>query len=591
MGQEHNWQHQKDLRRRWAQKCGATKILGDACSYHVMLNNMQSRHVTWTGANGEGDFDEHDLGNERVDAATHAATGPLVSTISRPEECGFGLWYRPMEEENLGLGLEYEVVGDVYKHMSLAAGRRAAIGRRADKYGSEAATHLAPAMGLARSSKRSVADSRFVHGQLPDESRKAMYRGEGRVATCICGHRYKTQWHIFLHCPHPDIVAARTAWAAERRKVMEKHVGRDAAYDIEQLWGLTTSGVVPTPQGALGVRGEIKRITARAVASVDDEVEFGGDGGSEEHDDSPHETAASDARTLIFGATGAEAYDPGWAGRMGSSSTEESEALATLRTRRNWLRDNCGGQEKADALWWTMTWPKDTAACMGILGRLDATRLRKFMSAMRAVMSSGWRSVWLAYQRLNRLYDLHDLPARMRLVDEWHAVAGRLGANYRDAKGNRIPQTGDVDRMPMHTLAKQLKQWTKESHTARARRAARQRITSHFRPVEAVARGGAGATGGEPGGRTSGKRSRQERGGGARAAKTTKLTQLTLPKCAAGGRTAGVKRGARVAGEDGDGARRAEGGAGGEQGAGASSEGGVGTGTETSAHGPKRQKR
>ena len=116
--------------------------------------------------------------------------------------------------------------------------------------------------------------------------------------------------------------------------------------------------------------------------------------------------------------------------------------------------------------------------------------------------------MWLAYQRLNRLYDCHDMPARTRLVDDWHAVAAKLGAGYRDGKGERIPQTGDVYRMPMHTLAKQVKRWTKELGSARARRWARAKITTHFRPVARDAgEARAGSTG--PGGEAGTKRPRE----------------------------------------------------------------------------------
>ena len=50
------------------------------------------------------------------------------------------LWYEPTEHENVGHGTCHEVIGDVYRHITKSAQRRASIGRIVKRCGEFYAT-------------------------------------------------------------------------------------------------------------------------------------------------------------------------------------------------------------------------------------------------------------------------------------------------------------------------------------------------------------------------------------------------------------------------------------------------------------------
>ena len=88
------------------------------------------------------DYDEHERYNAKVDALTHAITPdmPLHISFRRSGRRQTQLWYEPTENENVGHGTCHEVTGDVYRHITKSAQRRASTGRIAKHCGEFHAT-------------------------------------------------------------------------------------------------------------------------------------------------------------------------------------------------------------------------------------------------------------------------------------------------------------------------------------------------------------------------------------------------------------------------------------------------------------------
>ena len=77
------------------------------------------------------DYDEHERYNAKVGALTHAITPdmPLYISFRRSGRRQTQLWYEPTEHQIVGHGTCHEVTGDVYRHITKSAQRRASISR------------------------------------------------------------------------------------------------------------------------------------------------------------------------------------------------------------------------------------------------------------------------------------------------------------------------------------------------------------------------------------------------------------------------------------------------------------------------------
>ena len=69
------------------------------------------------------EFDIHEIYNDKVDGATHTASGnDLVYVSFAPLSADrTGVWYEPLETENVGAGTAYEATSDAYRHITLAS--------------------------------------------------------------------------------------------------------------------------------------------------------------------------------------------------------------------------------------------------------------------------------------------------------------------------------------------------------------------------------------------------------------------------------------------------------------------------------------
>ena len=140
-------------------------------------------------------FTHHEEMNVRADELAHDITSdmPMYASFRRPVTGETTLRYQPTEYENVGRGAMYEVTGNAYKHITLAAQRRASTRRQLLKDGEMLATHVRMSTGRTRSGGMSSRATKLVHQRLPTDARIELWAGrESGVVECACGH--KPEW-------------------------------------------------------------------------------------------------------------------------------------------------------------------------------------------------------------------------------------------------------------------------------------------------------------------------------------------------------------------------------------------------------------
>ena len=137
------------------------------------------------------EFDIHEIYNDKVDSATHTACGNDTAYVSfAPLSTDrTGVWYEPLETENVGAGTAYEVTSDAYRHITLASQRRTANEHAVEKDGLCLTTFSQEALGLSAKEGTAVRTTKMMHGHLPTAARMAMWGGDkdGSVACAYYG--------------------------------------------------------------------------------------------------------------------------------------------------------------------------------------------------------------------------------------------------------------------------------------------------------------------------------------------------------------------------------------------------------------------
>ena len=126
-----------------------------------------------------------------MDAATHntACNNDAVYVSFAPLSADrTGVWYEPLETENVGVGTAYEATSDAYRHITLASQRCTANMHNVEKDGLFLATFLQGALGRSAKEGTAVCSTKMMHGHLPTAARMAMRGGDkdGSVV-CACG--------------------------------------------------------------------------------------------------------------------------------------------------------------------------------------------------------------------------------------------------------------------------------------------------------------------------------------------------------------------------------------------------------------------
>ena len=95
------------------------------------------------------EFDIHEVYNDKVDSATHTARDNATAYVSfAPLSIDrTGVWYEPLEIENVGADTAYEVTSGAYRHITLASQRRTANEHAIEKDGLFLTTFSQGALG------------------------------------------------------------------------------------------------------------------------------------------------------------------------------------------------------------------------------------------------------------------------------------------------------------------------------------------------------------------------------------------------------------------------------------------------------------
>ena len=277
------------------------------------------------------EFDTHEIYNDKVDAATHTACNNDTVYVSfAPLSADrTGVWYEPLETENVGAGTAYEVTSDAYRHITLASQRRTANRHNVEKDGLFLATFSQGALGRSAKEGTAVRTTKMMHGHLPTAARMAMWGGDkdGSV-TCACGAALAweggkvahLQNHMFA-CVCPEERTARARWATAVRTLTKsavKHGRVDEVADaVMACWGADGTGDIGTTAAEDERQGwkptemtqgvdDLWHISGTAV--FDENAHWGVPAAEEPDGDEPHEQGH------IRAPSGAVPYDKDWDG-------------------------------------------------------------------------------------------------------------------------------------------------------------------------------------------------------------------------------------------------------------------------------------
>ena len=217
----HDWlrQNERDM-ATLAWELAATQERRGLGSIKVLhqLGNPEKRKAA-------ADYDEHERYNAKIGALAHAITPdmPLHISFRRSGRRQTQLWYDPTEHENVGHGTCHEVTGNVYRHITKSAQRRASVGRIAKHFGEFYATFERGVTGRSPTERSGPTISKILNNHLSTESRVNMWGGvQAGTLTCGCGQVCQRsdrdgvgplQWH-FLQCTLAAETGVRRRWRA-----------------------------------------------------------------------------------------------------------------------------------------------------------------------------------------------------------------------------------------------------------------------------------------------------------------------------------------------------------------------------------------
>ena len=119
------------------------------------------------------EFDIHEIYNGKVDRATHTVRDDATAYVSFAPLLTdrTGVWYEPLETENVGAGTVYEVTSDAYRHVALASQRRTANEHAIEKDGLFLTMFSQGALGRSAKEGGAVRTTTMMHGYLPTAAR------------------------------------------------------------------------------------------------------------------------------------------------------------------------------------------------------------------------------------------------------------------------------------------------------------------------------------------------------------------------------------------------------------------------------------
>jgi len=163
-----------------------------AAREHDGLGRIEAKHQRPCAERRKqrAEFDIHEIYNGKVDSATHTVRDDATAYVSfAPLSTDrTGVWYEPLETENVGAGTVYEVTSGAYRHVALASQRRTANEHAIEKDGLFLTTFSQGALGRSAKEGSAVRNKTMMHGYLPTAARLAMWgcNKDGSV-TCACG--------------------------------------------------------------------------------------------------------------------------------------------------------------------------------------------------------------------------------------------------------------------------------------------------------------------------------------------------------------------------------------------------------------------
>ena len=186
------WAYERNLLRRndrdLALMCWNLMTARECGSLGRIEAKHQKCHVERRKQRAE--FDTHEIYNSKVDSATHPVRDDATAYVSfAPLSTDrTGVWYKPLETENVGAGTVYEVTSGAYRHLTLASHRRTANENAIEKDGLFLTTFSQRALGRSAKEGTAVRTAKMVHGHLLTAARLAMWGGDkGGSVECACG--------------------------------------------------------------------------------------------------------------------------------------------------------------------------------------------------------------------------------------------------------------------------------------------------------------------------------------------------------------------------------------------------------------------
>jgi hypothetical protein len=372
------------------------------------------------------DFDIHEVYNDKVDAATHIASehDTVYVSFAPLSADRTGIWYEPLETENVGAGTAYEVTSDAYRHITLASQRRTANRHSVAKDGLFLATFSQGALGRVTKEGTAVRTTKMMHGHLPTAARMAMWGGDkdGSV-DCACGATLEwedgkvahLQNHMFA-CGCTEERTARTRWSAAVRALTRAAVKHDrvdeVANAIMACWGADGTGDIATaaqderqgwkPTEMAQSEADHWHISGSTV--FDENAHWGGPPADESDDDEPHEQGH------IRAPSGMVPYDKDWDG-IGRSTDKVVASLRMLHRIRSMVDTS---------RWWMMKWP---VAAVGFLTTALGTTQdggHKYIRRLRALTVKHMGELWTAQVTRRRSED--DSEVMTDLQRQWDDV-------------------------------------------------------------------------------------------------------------------------------------------------------------------------
>ena len=412
------------------------------------------------------DYDEHERYNAKVDALTHAITPdmPLYISFRRTGRRQTQLWYEPTEHENVGHGTCHEVTGDVYRHITKSAQRRASIGRIVKHCGEFHATFERGVAGRSRTERPGPTISKILNNHLSTESRVSMWGGvQSGTLTCACGHVLQwsdrddvgpLQWH-FLQCTLAEETSVRKRWrAAIKRTIVAAASDLVVAEKVVACWTHLADGTIHTSAGDQASDWRPPTLAERDRDGGWDFVPSGvppsfglrdDHSGFSSDDDSDASDAGDDKH--IVTANGTFSYTEDW-NHIERSRRPTIAAANLLHLAR---------QRTDTSRWWSMRWPSDAVSLVGRSLNLDTGKTYKLMRRLREHSVTYLTKLWQL--TLDRAGKRDNVESRRRLQIDWAETKRRLGTHGRNAKRQLMPGWVVVAKLPVYKIKHQLAGW------------------------------------------------------------------------------------------------------------------------------------